>query len=151
MKSFVLAITALFVTTGIFAQTAQTTPAVTVKKADSFVKFKDVAHDFGKIKQNSPVTYNFVFTNVTDKPVVIESATASCGCTTPVKPEAPVAKGKEDKITAGFNAAAAGPFNKTIYVKVAGVDQPLELKITGEVLNAEEYAKFEKEKGNKKG
>jgi len=151
MKSFVLAIAALFVTTGIFAQTAQTTPAVTVKKADSFVKFKDVAHDFGKIKQNSPVTYNFVFTNVTDKPVVIESATASCGCTTPVKPEAPVAKGKEDKITAGFNAAAAGPFNKTIYVKVAGVDQPLELKITGEVLNAEEYAKFEKEKGNKKG
>ena len=151
MKSFVLAIAALFVTTGIFAQTAQTTPAVTVKKADSFVKFKDVAHDFGKIKQNSPVTYNFVFTNVTDKPVVIESATASCGCTTPVKPEAPVAKGKEDKITAGFNAAAAGPFNKIIYVKVAGVDQPMELKITGEVLNAEDYAKFEKEKGNKKG
>ena len=150
MKSFVLAVAALLVTTGIFAQT-QTTPAATVKKADSYVKFKEVTHDFGKIKQNSPVTYNFVFTNVTDKPVVIESATASCGCTTPVKPEAPVAKGKEDKITAGFNAAAAGPFNKTIYVKVAGVDQPMELKITGEVLNAEEYAKFEKEKGNKKG
>jgi hypothetical protein len=150
MKSFVLAVAALLVTTGIFAQN-QTTPAATVKKADSFVKFKEVTHDFGKIKQNSPVTYNFVFTNVTDKPVVIESATASCGCTTPVKPEAPVAKGKDDKITAGFNAAAAGPFNKTIYVKVAGVDQPMELKITGEVLNAEEYAKFEKEKGNKKG
>lgn len=145
MKSFVLALAALCVSTVMFAQTA------TVKKADSYVKFKDVAHDFGKIKQNSPVTYNFVFTNVTDKPVVIESATASCGCTTPQKPEAPVAKGKDDKITAGFNAAAAGPFNKTIYVKVAGVDQPMELKITGEVLNAEEYAKFEKEKGNKKG
>jgi len=150
MKSFVLAVAALLVTTGIFAQN-QTTPAATVKKADSFVKFKEVTHDFGKIKQNSPVTYNFVFTNVTDKPVVIESATASCGCTTPVKPEAPVAKGKDDKITAGFNAAAAGPFNKIIYVKVAGVDQPMELKITGEVLNAEDYAKFEKEKGNKKG
>lgn len=150
MKSFVLAVAALLVTTGIFAQ-AQTTPAATVKKADSFVKFKDVTHDFGKIKQNSPVTYNFVFTNVTDKPVVIESATASCGCTTPVKPEAPVAKGKDDKITAGFNAAAAGPFNKTIYVKVAGVEQPMELKITGEVLNAEEYAKFEQTKSNKKG
>jgi hypothetical protein len=148
MKSFVLAIAAMLVSAGIFAQTA---PAATVKKADSFIKFKELAHDFGKIKQNAPVTYNFVFTNVTDKPVVIESATASCGCTTPVKPEAPVAKGKDDKITAGFNAAAAGPFNKIIYVKVAGVDQPMELKITGEVLNAEDYAKFEKEKGNKKG
>ena len=148
MKSFVLAFAALLVTAGVFAQTA---PAATVVKASSYVKFKELSHDFGKIKQNSPVTYNFVFTNITDKPVVIESATASCGCTTPVKPEAPVAKGKEDKITAGFNAAAAGPFNKIIYVKVAGVDQPMELKITGEVLNAEDYAKFEKEKGNKKG
>ncbi|HEX6427219.1 MAG TPA: DUF1573 domain-containing protein [Niastella sp.] len=148
MKRFVLAIAALITFTGVFAQTA---PVATVKKADNFVKFKDVTHDFGKIKQGVPVTYSFAFSNITDKPVVIESATASCGCTTPVKPEAPVAKGKEDKITAGFNAAAAGPFNKTIYVKVAGVDQPMELKITGEVLSAEEYAKFEKEKGNKKG
>jgi hypothetical protein len=151
MKRFVLAFAALIVSAGLFAQTAQTAPAATVKKADSFIKFKEVAHDFGKIKQSVPVTYSFVFSNITDKPVVIESATASCGCTTPVKPEAPVAKGKEDKITAGFNAAAAGPFNKTIFVKVAGVDQPMELKITGEVLNADDYAKFEKEKGNKKG
>jgi len=148
MKSFVLAFAALILTAGVFAQTAA--PA-TVKKADSFVKFKDVTHDFGKIKQGVPVTYAFAFSNITDKPVVIESATASCGCTTPVKPEAPIAKGKEDKITAGFNAAAAGPFNKTIYVKVAGVDQPLELKITGEVLKAEDYANFEKEKATKKG
>jgi hypothetical protein len=148
MKSFVLAFAALIISTGLFAQTA---PAATVKKADNFVKFKESVHDFGKIKQGVPVTFNFVFANITDKPVVIESATASCGCTTPVKPEAPVAKGKEDKITAGFNAAAAGPFNKTIYVKVAGVDQPMELKITGEVLSAEDYTKFEKEKGNKKG
>ncbi len=148
MKRIVLAVAALIAFTGVFAQTA---PVATVKKADNFIKFKDVVHDFGKIKQGVPVTYAFAFANITDKPVVIESATASCGCTTPVKPEAPVAKGKDDKITAGFNAAAAGPFNKTIYVKVAGVDQPMELKITGEVLSAEEYAKFEKEKGNKKG
>jgi hypothetical protein len=148
MKSFVLAFAALILTTGVFAQTAA--PA-TVKKADSYVKFKDVTHDFGKIKQGVPVTYAFAFSNVTDKPVVIESATASCGCTTPVKPEAPIAKGKDDKITAGFNAAAAGPFNKTIYVKVAGVDQPLELKITGEVLKAEDFATYEKEKETKKG
>jgi hypothetical protein len=148
MKRIVLAVAALIAFTGVFAQTA---PVATVKKADNFVKFKDVVHDFGKIKQGVPVTYAFAFSNITDKPVVIESATASCGCTTPVKPEAPVAKGKDDKITAGFNAAAAGPFNKTIYVKVAGVDQPMELKITGEVLSAEEFVKFEKEKGNKKG
>jgi Protein of unknown function (DUF1573). len=146
MKRIVLAIAALIVTAGVFAQTG-----ATVVKADKYVKFKETTHDFGKIKQGAPVTHDFAFANISDKPVVIESATASCGCTTPVKPEAPVAKGKSDKITAGFNAAAAGPFNKTIYVKVAGVDQPLELRITGEVLNADDYAKYEKEKGTKKG
>jgi hypothetical protein len=157
MKRFVLAFAAMIVSAGLFAQTSTsstattTAPAATVKKADNFVKFKETTHDFGKIKQGVPVNYAFVFSNISDKPVVIESATASCGCTTPVKPEAPVAKGKEDKITAGFNAAAAGPFNKTIYVKVAGADQPLELKITGEVLNADDFAKYEKEKGAKKG
>lgn len=159
MKRIVLAFAAMVLSAGMYAQaqpqtqqqTAPTTATVAVKKTDNFVKFKELVHDFGKIKQGVPVTYNFAFANISNKPVVIESATASCGCTTPVKPEAPIAKGKEDKITAGFNAAAAGVFNKTIYVKVAGADQPMELKITGEVLTADDYAKYEKEKGTKKG
>ena len=150
MKRFVLALAAMVITAGVFAQTAAKTNA-TVVTAENSVKFKELVHDFGKIKQSVPVTFDFNFTNTTNKPIVIESASASCGCTTPVWPQTPIAKGKTDKITAGFNAAAAGPFNKIIYVKVAGVDQPMELKITGEVLNAEDYAKFEKEKGNKKG
>jgi len=54
-------------------------------------KFDQVA---GKIKQGVPVTYDFAFKNVSKQPVVIESATASCGCTTPVKPEKPFPAGK---------------------------------------------------------
>ena len=144
MKRLVLAITALIVSAGVFAQEA------TVKKTDDFVKFKELKHDFGKIKQGVPVTFDFAFANISDKPIVIETATASCGCTTPSWPQAPVAKGKDDKITAGFNAQVLGPFSKTITVKVAGLDQPVQLNIVGEVLTAEDYAKFEKEKGSKK-
>ena len=48
-----------------------------------------------------------------------------------------------------YNAAAAGPFNKAITVKLAGIDAPLEIRITGEVLTSEDYAKFEKEKSSK--
>lgn len=131
--------------------TAATAPASPVIKGEDLVKFKETVHDFGKIKQGVPVTYDFAFTNVSGKAVVIESATASCGCTTPVKPEKPIAKGKSDVIKAGFNAAAASPFDKTIYVKLAGVAQPMELKIKGEVLSADAYAKFEAEKGKKSG
>jgi hypothetical protein len=119
-----------------------------IKSAD-LIKFKDLVHDFGKIKQSVPVTFEFSFTNISDKAVVIESATASCGCTTPVKPEGAIPKGKSEKLKAGYNAAAAGPFNKTIYVKVAGATAPLELKITGEVLTADAYSKYEAEKGAK--
>lgn len=144
MKQIILALGVMILSAGAFAQTA------TPQKAEDAVKFKDVTHDFGKIKQSVPVTYDFAFANVSGKPVVIESATASCGCTTPVKPEAPVAKGKNDKITAGFNASALGPFTKSILVKVAGIDAPVELKITGEVLNEIDYAKYEKEKGSPK-
>lgn len=143
MKHLFLALSVFIVSATAFAQSP------TVQKAENAVKFKELVHDFGKIKQGVPVTYNFAFTNVANKPVVIEAATASCGCTTPVKPEAPIAKGKADKITAGFNAAALGPFNKTITIKVAGIDTPLDLRITGEVLNEVDYAKYQKEKGNK--
>ena len=136
-KGFLLACAIIF-SVSIFAQQ---------KKIEDVVKFKELSYDFGKIKQSVPAIHDFDFTNIGDAPIVIESALASCGCTTPTKPQGAIAKGKADKITAGFNAAALGPFNKTITVKVAGIDVPLQLKITGEVLTSDAFAKYEAEKG----
>ncbi len=138
MKTIVLALSVLFLSTAVFAQ---------AKKAEELVKFKETVYNFGKIKQGVPVTHEFQFTNISDKPIVVESATASCGCTTPSWPQAPIAKGKADKIKAGFNAAAPGAFTKQITVKLAGVEVPTQVTIKGEVLNADAYAKFEKSKG----
>jgi Protein of unknown function (DUF1573) len=152
MKKIFLSLFSLMMITAAFAQqTAPTTAVAATPAKPAVIQFPEAKYDFGKIKQGVPVNHSFAFKNISDKVVVIESATASCGCTTPVKPEKPVAKGKEDKIVAGFNAAAPGPFEKTIYVKVSGVDQPMELKIKGEVLKAEDYAKFEADKGKKSG
>ena len=142
MKKLFLAASVLLLSAGVFAQ---------AKKAEDVVKFKELAYDFGKIKQGTPVSHEFAFTNISSSPVIIESAVPSCGCTTPVKPEGAIAKGKDDKITAGFNAANVGPFNKTITIKVAGVDLPVQLKITGEVLTADAYTKYEASKSNKSG
>ncbi|MBS1662306.1 MAG: DUF1573 domain-containing protein [Bacteroidetes bacterium] len=129
MKKLFLFASALIVSAGLFAQT---------KKAEDVLKFKELAYDFGKIKQGTPVSHDFVFTNTSSSPVIIESTVASCGCTTPVKPEGAIQKGKDDKITAAYNAAAVGPFNKTITVKVAGIDMPVQLRITGEVVNPDQ-------------
>ena len=134
MKTIMLALSVMLFSTVAFSQE---------KKAEDLVKFKETVYDFGKIKQGVPVTHDFPFSNVSDKPVVVENATASCGCTTPTWPQAPVAKGKTDKITAGFNAAAPGVFTKNITVKFAGADLPVQVTIKGEVLKADDYAKFE--------
>ncbi len=137
MKKIMLTLfIALFAFMG-FAQNAS-------NSAGSVVKFKEMRHNFGKIKQGVPVTYDFEFTNVSNGAVIIETATASCGCTTPTWPQAPVMKAKTEKIKAGFNAAAPGPFEKTVFVKIKGVDAPVELKIAGEVLSATEYDKLNK-------
>ena len=138
MKKFILFASVALLSVGAFAQ----------KKIDDVVKFRELAYDFGKIKQGTPVTHDFDFTNISNSPIIIESAVPSCGCTTPVKPEGAIQKGKDDKITAGFNAQAAGPFNKSITVKVAGVDLPVTLKITGEVLTAADYAKYQASKSS---
>ena len=126
---------------------ALTISAMAQTKVDSIIKFKNEVHDFGKIKQAVPVTYDFAFMNVSKAPVVIESATATCGCTTPVKPTEPILPGKSDKITAGFNAGAAGPFTKPITIKVAGTEETKIITIKGEVLTAEAYDEYIKTKG----
>jgi len=134
MKKAVLFFSAFILSVALFAQEK------TVAVAD-VIKFNETVYDFGKIKQGVPVYHDFVFTNISANPIVIESAVPSCGCTTPVKPEGAVPKGKENKIVAGFNAAAPGPFNKSITVKVAGIDVPVQLIIKGEVVVPDNSAK----------
>jgi curli biogenesis system outer membrane secretion channel CsgG len=151
MKKAIVALSLLFVSVAMYAQTAATTAPQTQKKAEDYIKFKELTHDFGKIKQGTPVTFDFQFNNISSQPIVIEYASASCGCTTPTWPQAAVAKSKGDKVTAGFNAAAPGPFNKTITVKLAGIELPQTLTITGEVLSAEDFAKYEASKKAKSG
>jgi len=137
MKKLLIVSVALFSSVALFAQ----------GKFTDHVKFKSEEHDFGKIKQGVPVTFDFAFTNVGKTPVVVESATASCGCTTPVKPEQPTMAGDANKITAGFNAGAPGPFTKTITIKLAGVDEPKIITIKGEVLEPNAYDEYVKTKG----
>ena len=144
MKKMLLFFVVTVFSASLFAQDA---PAA--KKAEDIIKFKTTTHNFGKIKQGVPVNFDFLFSNASEKPVVVEYAQATCGCTTPVWPQAPVSKGKTDKITAGFNAAAAGPFTKQITVKLAGVDVPVILTITGEVLTGEEFVKYTQSKPTK--
>ena len=88
--------------------------------------------DFGSIPQGRPVFHVFLLENPSLKPVLIDNIQASCGCTTPEWSKEPVAPGAKSEVKVGFNAAADGPFEKTIQVFYAG-GQQLVLTIKGNV------------------
>ena len=119
--------------------------AMAQQKADDVIKVNTENHSFGKIKQGVPVTYYFEITNTSDKPVVVENASASCGCTVPEKPTQPIMPGKTDKLKVVFNAGAVGPINKDIYIKLANIPDQKVVHISGEVLTADAFEALPKE------
>jgi len=140
MKKFFL-LAAAFVT-GIAAM-AQT-------KADEVVKVDVEQYNFGKLKQNVPVTVYFTLTNTSDKPVVVENAWAGCGCTTPEVSKEPLAPHASTKVKVGYNAAAMGTFTKDVYVKLVGIQDPKVIKITGEVVDEANFNTYTKTADYKK-
>jgi len=144
MKSILLASMAFMFSLAVTAQS----------KADDVIKVNTEKYDFGKIKQNVPVTYFFEIKNISDKAVVVENSWGSCGCTTPEKPKEPIQPGQTAKLKVQYNAAALNHFEKDVYIKLAGIEQPKTVKITGEVLDAaayDAYAKGKSDKGKSKG
>ena len=140
MKRILLAATALVFTVAMNAQTTTTTQAQ--KTPDDLMKLNTEKHDFGKVPQGTPAEFYFEITNKSDKALVVENAQASCGCTTPEVPKEPIAPGATAKLKVSYNAANVGGFTKTVSIKLAGVDQPKVVTITGEVLAKDAYAEY---------
>jgi hypothetical protein len=124
----------LLATAFVFSLVAMAQP-----KPDEVAKFNEEKHNFGKLKQNVPVTYYFEIKNISQQPIVVENSWASCGCTTPDKITDPIMPGTSAKLKVVYNSATPAPFTKDVYVKFAGIDQPKTLQITGEVLTPEAY------------
>lgn len=68
------------------------------------LKFDKMRHDFGDVKAETDVFTQFTVTNTGKRPLIIENVSASCGCTTPKKPEAPIPPGKSDVIEVKFKS-----------------------------------------------
>ncbi len=100
--------------------------------ANEVLALKETRYDFGKIPQGKPVTHIFEVINTGKEPLQIENVQASCGCTTPEWTPDPIAPGGIKKIKVGYNAAANGPFEKTITVFYNSGNTKL-LYIKGEV------------------
>lgn len=123
MKKFLLAAIVLF-------------PIIAFAKGPE-IKFIEKEHEFGNIKEKGgKVTATFKFVNTGDAPLVILSATASCGCTDPSFEDDPIAPGDTSQIKVTYNPnGRPGEFVKTIVVKTNAVkNSASRLKIKGMVL-----------------
>jgi hypothetical protein len=98
-------------------------------------KFKEVAWDFGKIKQGEILTHEFVFTNEGDAPLVIEKVATSCGCTAALASEEKIGPGKEGRIKASFDSRGySGRIVKYVYVDSNDADKSRrELSLNAEI------------------
>ena len=94
---------------------------------------KETEFNFGKIPQGKPVTHIFEVSNTGKAPFKLDNVQASCGCTTPQwDKEKVIEPGASSVINVGYNAAAEGPFNKTITVTY-NANQTKVIVIKGEV------------------
>jgi hypothetical protein len=133
MKKLLLSLTALALTTGLFAQEA-TTNAAPKKSADDVAKFKSETLELGKITQNNPTAGIFEVTNISKEPLLIEQANPTCGCTISDYTKEPIAPGQSGTIKATYNAKNIGMFEKHLTVKFAGVEGMKSITIKGEVI-----------------
>ncbi len=128
MKKLLLSLTALVLTTGLFAQ----------KKSDDVAKIKTETIDLGKIKQDNPTSAIFEVLNIGKEDLLIEQANPTCGCTISDYTKDKIAPGSKGAIKATYNAKNLGMFEKHLTVKFAGCDDMKSITIKGEVIKNEE-------------
>lgn len=83
------------------------------------VQWLDSLKDFGTVKEGEKVDLTFRFRNTGDKPLLVQSAVAGCGCTVPEYTREPVMPGKEGFIKAVFNSSGQPPMvHKSVSVEM---------------------------------
>lgn len=128
----VLVATAQTNTTPPPSSTTTTTTTTDNPNAPEIV-FETVVVDYGTIEYNSNGDREFKFKNTGKEPLIITSATGSCGCTVPTPPKDPVKPGETAVIKVHYDTKRVGNFEKTITVVSNAKNTPIVLKIKGTV------------------
>jgi hypothetical protein len=105
-------------------------------KDSTTVQIIDSAYNFGKVTDGEKVEYNYKFRNTGKHPLIIFSATASCGCTVPEKPDAPIPPGEIGYLKVVFDSRGrVGEVHKDINVRSNAYPIFPVLKLVGEVVS----------------
>lgn len=74
-----------------------------IKKGTALVSFDKSEYDFGTVNEGDIVETVFKVTNTGKTDLVITNAQATCGCTIPVWPKAPIKPGETGDVEVKFN------------------------------------------------
>ncbi len=121
-----MAIASLVFTTSCKENAALKIDEETAKKAEiahaeagamPVIKFDNMEHDFGTIKQGDKVEHIYKFTNEGTTDLVISQVKPSCGCTAPDWTKTPVKPGEQGEIKVVFDSnGKSGKQSKTVNV-----------------------------------
>ena len=98
------------------------------------IEFDNTSFDFGTVKEGEKVTHTYQVKNTGEAPLLIESAKASCGCTTPEWTKEPIPVGGTGFVKAGFDSQGkSGKQNKTITIIANTWPKRTELRFSAQV------------------
>lgn len=92
-------------------------PKLSETRAKTTMQFTETTHNFGTIKQDTKNTKIFTFKNTGSKPLIIEDAQGSCGCTVPKFPKEPIKPGESGEIEVVYSPGKQqGAQSKTVTI-----------------------------------
>ena len=74
-----------------------------IKKGTASITLDKTVYDFGTVNEGDIVKTSFMVTNSGKTDLVITNAKATCGCTIPVWPKAPIKPGESGEVKVKFN------------------------------------------------
>lgn len=103
--------------------------------AQAVLTFEKTTVELGTFTADQPQKCTFTFTNTGNKPLVIQQAFSTCGCTVPEYPKDPVQPGQKGSVSVTYNGKgkAPGTFSKPITIRSNATNSLVRIYIKGEM------------------
>lgn len=104
--------------------------------AQAQIKFDKVSHNFGTFPETEVQTVTFSFTNVGDRPLIIQQVFTSCGCTAADYTKTEVKPGEKGIVKATYNGKGqvTGTVRKVVTVRTNASNSIVRLYIEGNMV-----------------
>ena len=118
-----------------------------MKQAERVLRFEKSVQNIGTLTEDDvPVTYRFVCTNVSNRPLLIKRATPTCSCVTVGFDSKELLPGKQQVVNLTFHPKNhPGTIDTHVFVYLSSSDKTpvARLTLTGDVLpGKDEWARF---------